>query len=68
MILQFFQSERRVDRNRITNYMQVGLAKIDYSYPSLIGDECVPNVPLFGHGPVERLRTRGDFMDCEIGQ
>ena len=48
--------------------MQVGLAKIDYSYPSLIGDECVPNVPLFGHGPVERLRTRGDFMDCEIGQ
>lgn len=68
MLLQLGELDDLVHRLRVADNVQVVPLKIDDAPSCRVGNESVANVPLVRDDPVERLRSRGDFMAPKPGQ
>src|SRR6185369_6661862 len=65
VLIKFFPGKTPVDRDAVTDHMQVVFLKIDHPVTASVGNVCVMNVPLRRNGPIKNLRSGRHFMSFE---
>jgi hypothetical protein len=65
MLPQFGHLKPGANRNAVADDMKVGSLEVDHSFAALVLDECVADVPLLWHRPIQYYGPGGDLVNVK---